>query len=69
MSQNFYYLLSCRLLQNKEIYRVVPWPHGGTAPLDANLHAHGNIRDCTRNYKTQNRKETEKYFVLQNMFL
>jgi len=32
-----------------------------------NLHTHGNMRDCTRNYETQKRKETEKYYVLQNM--
>lgn len=58
MSHIFHHLLSCRLLQNKGIYRIVPWPHGTTAPLDTNPHTHGNTRDCTRNYETQKRKET-----------
>jgi len=57
---------SCLLLQNKETYRAMPWPHGDTALLDVNLHTHGNIRGCTRNYETQKRKEKEQFFVLQN---
>ena len=50
--------ISCRAV-------YAAWPHGSIAPVDVNLHTHGNIHDYTRNYETQKGKETEKYFALQ----